>query len=188
MAEEVKGQEAEPTNNGDQGQDIEAKLAELTKLVETQKSEIAGLNRAVSEREAEKKAVEAAAENAAREKMTDIERLTSDMTAMQNDLRVERNTSKVKDYLRENDISSDYVKLINLQSEDIGGQLDIVADLVKRDRAKVAESFAKNNGQSAPKSGKGTPAGKTKRSDFTATEASAYVRENGKDAWDALPK
>jgi predicted RNase H-like nuclease (RuvC/YqgF family) len=195
MAEE-RSPEADDQPKESPSADYEAKVSELTQLIEKQNERIEGLNASLTNLGREKKAAEEAAESAAREKMTFEERVQADLAKerdarlkLEQDLLVERNTSRAKDFFRVQSIDPEYVSLVDMKTDNLDDQLQRVVDLVKKDRATALEAFAKENGQGAPKTGNGIlPSGKTKRSQFTATEASAFVKEHGIDAWNALPK
>lgn len=183
----------------DEGQDVQAKIGEYEQLVKTVRAENQGLTKRNSDLEKQieelNQQMETQLEQAKQASMSDIEKLRHEMTRMREEAeqskletKIERQKNTVKDFLAEHELLPDHAKLIRYGSDDIDDQLQTLLEIAEKDRQRIAETFGKKVGQNPPKGGSPVPNGKTKKSEFTVDEASAFVRENGIDAWKALPK
>lgn len=197
MSDEARDQQgAEGQEAGGSGADSNARLSELEKKLAEQSKAINSLNsvndrltRALEEKQDE-------AERAKTEKLTDIEKLQaqleqerSERQKWQREVAIKENTSKAKDFLHEKQIPADFVEFLNVSdSESMSQGLEKLSGLIEKIKSSFAEDFAKKNGQGAPKGGGGNFAGKTRKSDFSVQEATDYAKANGIDAWNALPK
>lgn len=203
MAEEAKQDQVGTQDQGsnDAKMDLETLKADLKAELSSEfenkyKSEIAGLNRKNSELSNELTQKSKEVESEKQKGLSDLEKMQLELDQVkksqmqaEKDALVARNTASAKDLLREAELSPDFVEFLNVEDiEKMNSGIDQLKGLADTMKKTFAQEFAKSNGQSAPKTGVLPLSDKKKQSDFDVKEASQYVKENGIEAWNALPK
>lgn len=183
--QEAQGDEAK--NQGvDRLSDLERKLEEQNKAINSLNSVNDKLTRELEDREKK-------AEAEKQEKMTDIEKMQqqleqerSERQRWQREVAIEKNTATAKDFLHSKSLPAGFVEFLDTSdSEAMNAGLEKLSQLVEDVRGSVAEELKTKRGSPAPS----VPDGETKRSkgQMSIGERMAFIKEHGKDAFEALP-